>query len=206
MAYGDGLLPDSDIKAVPSDRRPAILICSWDAAEPLWDLVEDLSGDPWNPPGARSVLVPGDDAEPLIEHLADRLRTPDARALLLLGRTRHDGPLRLQIRAENRQGERGQRLVSQGPGVVRATAPATDILQALAAAGTPAVAASEAEEDAGSVILYRILAGLADGDAPAIGLLRFPAGASELSVRQAVKAAATAMTQHLTPLPRPRAA
>lgn len=206
MSHGDGLLPDSDVNAAVSDRRPAILICSWDAADPVWDLVEDLTGEPWNPPGARSVLVHGDETERLVQDLGDRLHSRKARALLLLGRTRHEGPIRLQIRAENRDGERGERLDPQGPGVVRATAPAADILQALADAKAPAVAASEAEDDPGSIILYRVLNALADEETPAVGLLRIPDGTPEQAIRQAVKAAAVAMTQHLTPQPRPRVA
>mgnify|MGYP007020164989 FL=1 len=83
------------------------------------------------------------------------------------------------------------------------TAPVADILRDLAEAGVSAIADSDAEEDAGSYILYRILAGLPDSlESPSIGLLRIPDGESENTVRTAVKTAASAMARRLAPLPR----
>lgn len=52
------------------DRRPAIAICAWDLSFTAWDPVEDLSGDPWNPVGARTLPVSG---EASAEALAARL-------------------------------------------------------------------------------------------------------------------------------------
>ena len=73
----------------------------------------------------------------------------------------------------------------------------------LTAAGLGALAASDAEEDAGSYILYRILNDLPDGAAsPSIGLIRAPSNVPDAKVQLAVKTAATAIARHLTPLPR----
>lgn len=195
---------DADLSA---DRRPAIAICAWDGTDKDWDLVEDLSGEPWNPVGARSLPVPSDDPDALAATLSAHLRSNDCRALLLVGRTHEKGGFRLQLRAENRRAHSSDRLDQTGPGVARATAPAGEILSALAEAGVPAAAASNAEEDAGSYILYRILADLPDGgDTPSIGLLRAPADAPGDRVRVAMKAAAATMARHLAPLPRARTA
>ncbi|HUH09558.1 MAG TPA: hypothetical protein VLZ73_03310, partial [Brevundimonas sp.] len=78
------------------DRRPAIAICAWDP-------VEDLSGDPWNPVGARTLPVPGStSAETLAAQLSALLASGECSALLLVGRTAHANAFRLQMRAENR--------------------------------------------------------------------------------------------------------
>lgn len=194
---------DLDSSSRP-DRRPVIAICAWSPTYRAWDPVEDLSGEPWNPPGARTLAAPGDaSADALAEDLAGLLARGECSALLLVGRTSHAGPFRVQMRAENRRlGEAG-RLDSTGPGVARVTAPVADMLRDLTDAGIPVIAASDAEEDAGSYILYRILAELPDSlNSPSIGLLRIPDGESESVVRTAVKTAASAMARRLAPLPR----
>lgn len=201
-------MPDTDASL---DRRPAIAVCAWDGTDKDWDLVEDLSGEPWNPPGARSLPVPApapaDDPDALAAILSAHLRSGDCRALLLVGRTRHGPGFRLQLRAENRRAHSTDRLDHTGPGVARATAPAGEILRALAEAGLPAAAASNVEDDEGSDILYRILADLPDGgDSPSIGLLRAPVDAPDDQVRLAMKAALATMARHLAPLPRARSA
>ena len=190
------------------DRRPAIAICAWDPGFTAWDPVEDLSGDPWNPVGARTLPVPGSaEADALATELSALLARGDCSALLLVGRTSHAGAFRLQMRAENRRLDQSERLDHTGPGVARATAPAAEIVRDLADAGLTAMAASDAEEDAGSYILYRILNDLPDGPAsPAIGLIRAPADAPNAKVQAAVKTAASAIARHLAPLPRPSAA
>ncbi|MGO4411003.1 MULTISPECIES: hypothetical protein [unclassified Brevundimonas] len=191
-----------------TDRRPAIAICAWDPAFDAWDPVEDLSGEPWNPVGARTLPVAGNaSADTLAAHLSTLLARGECSALLLVGRTANPGAFRLQMRAENRCLDRSDRLDRTGPGVVRATAAAAEIVRDLTAAGLNALAASDAEEDAGSYILYRILADLPDGPAsPAIGLIRAPSDASNAKVQSAVKTAASAIARHLAPLPRPSAA
>ena len=190
------------------DRRPAIAICAWAPGFTAWDPVEDLSGDPWNPVGARTLPVPGStEAETLAAELSALLTSGECSALLLVGRTAHPGAFRLQMRAENRCLDRADRLDHTGPGVVRATAPTAEIVRDLNAAGLNAVAASDAEEDAGSYILYRILNDLPDGPAsPAIGLIRAPSDVADAKVQLAVKTAASAIARHLAPLPRPSAA
>ncbi len=190
------------------DRRPAIAICAWDPGFTAWDPVEDLSGDPWNPVGARTLPVPGSaEADALATELSALLARGDCSALLLVGRTSHAGAFRLQMRAENRRLDHSERLDHTGPGVARATAPAAEIVRDLADAGLTAMAASDAEEDAGSYILYRILNDLPDGPAsPAIGLIRAPADAPNAKVQAAVKTAASVIARHLAPLPRPNAA
>lgn len=190
------------------DRRPAIAICAWDPSFTAWDPVEDLSGDPWNPIGARTLPVAGSaEADALAAQLSDLLAKGECGALLLVGRTAHTGVFRVQMRAENRRLDGADRLDHTGPGVARATAPTAEIVRDLSAAGLSAVAASDAEEDAGSYILYRILNDLPDGPAsPAIGLIRAPSDVANAKVQLAVKTAASAIARHLAPLPRPSAA
>lgn len=191
-------------EAVP-DFRPALVICAWDVDEAGWDPVEDLSGAPWNPVGARTVAVAADEPEALAAALSAHLEDRSCRGLLLVGRTRRSDAFRLQIRAENRSLD-GGRLDVIGPGTARATAPVPDIVRALNKAGLVANASSDSEEDAGSYLLYRVLSGLPDGpDTPSIGLLRAPQHESDAAVQRAVKAAAQAMAHHLPPLPRSRA-
>lgn len=190
-----------------ADRRPSIILCAYDADDEAWDPVEDLSGEPWSPAGARTVAVPAADPERLAATLAERLRDGGCRALLLIGRTRRADAFRVQMRAENRDLGGEGRQSRTGPGVARATAPVADIVRALREAGLEAAASSDAEEDAGSYLLYRVLADLDDvADTPAVGLLRAPAPASDAAVRSGVKAAAAAMARTLTPLARPRVA
>ena len=190
------------------DRRPAIAICAWDPTFTAWDPVEDLSGDPWNPAGARTLPVAGStEADALAAELSAMLASGECGALLLVGGTVHPGAFRVQMRAENRCLDRSDRLDHTGPGIVRATAPTAEIVRDLAAAGLNAMAASDAEEDAGSYILYRILNDLPDGPAaPAIGLIRAPSDVPNAKVQAAVKTAASAIARHLAPLPRPNAA
>lgn len=185
------------------DRRPTILICNWSPTNPAWDLVEDLSGVPWQPEGVQTELVEGaDDIITLSQGLADRLLNRDARAVLLIGHTRHEGPARLQLRAEIPH-ENGKRISPDGPGVVRSTGPAADIIEAVAKAHVSIVASSEHEPDPGSDLLYDLLNRLGDSlETPPVTLLRFPASMTETSIAQAVKCAVVVMTQNLTPLPR----
>lgn len=196
-----------DTAAEPSsDPRPAIVICAWDQAERAWDPVEDLSGVPWSPPGARTVPVAAAEPEALAETLSAHLADKRTRALLLIGRSQRGDDFRLQLRAENRTLGGAARMDEVGPGVARSTAPVADIVRALKDAGLAASATSEAEDDAGSFLLYSVLAHLDEvADTPAVGLLRLPADESPAAVTKAVKAAAQAMARHLSPLPRSRA-
>lgn len=185
------------------DRRPGIIICAYDGQDAGWDLIEDLSGDIWSPIGARSVPIAAADPDELASTLAARLGSGECRAVLLVGRTHKGDGFRVQMRAENRTLDYKSRLSSTGPGIARTTAPVADMLRALNAAGLQADASSEAEEDVGSYLLYRVLSDLPDGPlTPSIGLLRAPAPANEAAIRKGIKAAATAMASHLTLLPR----
>ena len=184
----------ADVAPPAPDTRPGLVICAWAPGETAWDPVEDLSGEPWSPQGARTDPLAADDPERLADALVARLADPRRRALLLVGPTREGDRFRLQIRAENRTLDGTRRLTGAGPAVVRTTAPAAEMVQALREAGFAAEASSDAEADAGSYLLYRVLSALPDeADAPSVGLLR------------AVKAAAQAMALHLSPLPRSRA-
>lgn len=185
------------------DRRPGIIICAYDGDDDGWDLVEDLSGEIWSPSGARAVPIAAADPDELASTLAARLGSGECRAVLLVGRTQKGAGFRVQMRAENRTLDYKHRLSSTGPGVARTTAPVADMVRALTAAGLQADASSDIEEDAGSYLLYRVLSDIPDGPlTPSIGLLRAPAPANEAAVRKGVKAAASAMASHLTPLPR----
>jgi pyrrolidone-carboxylate peptidase len=185
------------------DRRPGIIICAYDGDDDGWDLVEDLSGEIWSPSGVRAVPIAAADPDELASTLAARLGSGECRAVLLVGRTQKGAGFRVQMRAENRTLDYKHRLSSTGPGVARTTAPVADMVRALTAAGLQADASSDIEEDAGSYLLYRVLSDLPDGPlTPSIGLLRAPAPANEAAVRKGVKAAASAMASHLTPLPR----
>jgi len=196
----------SDIDQTPTDTRPGIVICAWDAAESGWDPVEDLSGEPWSPSGARTVPVASAAPDALVSTLSAHLSDRRCRALLLVGRTRTHEGFRLQMRAENRSLDGARRRDGVGPSVARATAPVAEMVRALKEAGLVADATSEAEEDAGSYLLYSVLANLPDGsDTPAVGLLRAPENESDDAVQRAVKTAAQAMARHLSPLPRSRA-
>ncbi|WP_332677168.1 hypothetical protein [Brevundimonas sp.] len=198
-------MPDTAAETSP-DHRPGIVICAWDSGERGWDPIEDLSGVPWSPAGARTVPVPGGEPTALAQTLAAHLGDQRCRALLLVGRTRRSANFRLQIRAENRSLDGVHRLTSVGPAIARATAPAADIVRALNEAGLPVDTSSDAEDDAGSYLLYRVLSDLPEGlDTPAVGLLRAPEGRPAADVQRAVKAAAEAMARHLSPLPRSRA-
>lgn len=197
-----GTMNEIDSRA-SGDRRPGIIICAYDADDDGWDLVEDLSGEIWSPNGARAVPIAAADPDELASTLAARLGSGECRAILLVGRTQKGPGFRVQMRAENRTLDYRNRLSSTGPGVARTTAPVADIVRALTAAGLQADASSDIEEDAGSYLLYRVLSDLPDGPlTPSIGLLRAPAPANEAAVRKGVKAAASAMASHLTPLPR----
>lgn len=187
------------------DRRPAIVICAYEVDDDGWDPVEDLSGLPWSPTGARTIAVLADDPETLVETLALHLSDADCRALLLVGRNRRSDLFRVQMRAENRGPGPGSAPLDQSPSIARATAPAAEIVQALQDLGLPAEATSDGEEDVGSYLLYRVLCALPEGmDVPSVGLLRVPEASPPDRVARGVKAAAGAIARHLSPLPRAR--
>ena len=187
------------------DLRPTIVICAYDFDDDAWDPVQDLSGEPWSPQGARTVAVPSGEPEPLAALLSNHLKDAACRGLLLVGRTSLGSSFRIQTRAENRLPGGKGRIDGAAPGLARVTAPVAEMVRALTAAGLAAQASSAAEEDSGDYLLFRILNALPDGvDAPAVGLLRAPADVSDEAVMTGVKAAAGAIARHLSPLPRRR--
>ncbi|CAN5158220.1 hypothetical protein BH10PSE1_BH10PSE1_02980 [soil metagenome] len=186
-----------------TDRRPALIICAYDPEDTAWDPVEDLSGTPWSPNGARTVAVSAADPEGLAATLKIHLAERDCRGVLLVGRTHRSDAFQMQMRADNRALTGGAKLSSTGPATARTTAPVADIIRALTEAGLSAGASSDGEEDVGSFLLYSILTGLpADIDAPAVGLLRAPVHMSSAELNKGVRIAAGAIARHLTPLPR----
>lgn len=191
----------------PPDRRPAIVICAYGLDEDGWDPVEDLSGVPWCPTGARTVAVAASDPQTLAATLARHLGHSDCRAMLLVGRTRKTDRFRVQMRAENRDLAGGAKLSHTGPAVARATAPVAEMVRALNEAGLPADASSDGEDDIGSYLLYRVLTALPEGvDVPSVGLLRAPIDSGPDVVGRGIKAAAGVIARHLSPLPRVRQA
>lgn len=195
-------MPDPDA-ASPDDRLPLIVICDYDADDPVWDPVEDLSGTHWRPPGARVLSLGGEDPERLFDSLSGCLRDGRCRALVLVGRTSDPGAFRIQMRAENRDLGGTGRLSDALPSLARTTLPVAGVVEALNDAGLSAKATSEAEPDAGSYLLFRALSELPDTvEAPAIGLLRIPREASEEAGRKAIKATAAVVAAQLSPISR----
>jgi len=184
-----------------SDLRPALAVCAYDLDQPAWPVEEEPN---LAFPFARAVVVEPAAPEGLAQRLSEGLRERRCQGLLLVGRSR-SGQVRLQTRAENRvMGGKG-RLDPLGPAVARATASAQEILRALGDVGVTASATSDAEDDAGSYLLYRVLNSLPDGaDAPAVGLLRLPHGQPSEEAARVVSAVASAMARHLPPCPRTR--
>lgn len=187
-----------------TDRRPAILVCIYESADPLWTAIDEQVAS-WTPPGTRLRSVgPGDPAA-LAALISGQLEDADCRAVLLVGRTRKSNGFRVQLRAENRALDGGKKISQTGPALARATAPAAEMVRALIDAGLVADATSDSEEDTGSYLLYRVLAALPDNaDAPSVGLLRVPASLTVDQLRLGVQTAAAAMARHLSPLPRAR--
>lgn len=184
------------------DRRPAILVCAYEASDFLWPARD---AELWSPPGARVRAMAADDPAALAAMITGQLDDAECRAVLLIGRTKKSDGFRIQMRAENRALTGGQKLSQTGPALARATAPAADMVRALTDAGLAAEATSDGEDDAGSYLLYRILTALPDNaDVPSVGLLRASASMDEDQVRLGVQTAATAMARHLSPLPRAR--
>ncbi len=182
-----------------ADRRPAMLICVYEDADPVWPL--DAAGT-----ATARIRALGPNAPDALAGLITKELDDEAcRAVLLVGRSRKSDRFRIQLRAENRALSGGRKLVVTGPAVARATAPASEMVRALSEAGFPADATSDSEDDAGSYLLYRVLTALPDNaDAVSVGLLRTPAGLEPDAARRGVEAAAMAIARHLSPLPRTR--
>ncbi|WGM31620.1 hypothetical protein [Brevundimonas sp. NIBR11] len=187
------------------DRRPAILVCAYEAADPLWSVVNAETASGWSPPGTRLRPLGPDEPATLAGLITGQLSDAACRAVLLVGRTRKSNAFRIQMRAENRALAGGKKLSQIGPALARATAPAAEIVRALTDVGLAADATSDSEEDAGSYLLYRVLTALPDNaDVPSVGLLRAPVSLDDDALRLGVQTAAAAMSRNLSPLPRAR--
>lgn len=193
----------SDFAYRSRDTRPGLIVCAYDNAHPEWDLVEDLAGTIWDPPGARTVLVKHDAPEALARGLNEAMATPGVRGMLLVGTADEGAEVLIPVRALNRVPDGTSRAVEHGPGVARATAPAGDIIRALAQAGHPARMEPEGATGTGGYLLYQVLASVPDNVlTPSVGLLLVPPGMDAELIREVVKKAAAAVAASLTPLPR----
>lgn len=186
------------------DRRPAILVCVYEADDPARLLLDETGEPPWTLSGARTVSAGPDDPAVLADLINGKLARADCHAVLLVGRTRRSDGFRIQMRAENRSLSGGAKKWSDtGPALARATAPVSEIVRCLMDAGLSAVATSDSEDDAGSYLLYRVLTALPDdADAPAVALVRAPLALDVDEVRQGIEIAAGAIVRHLSLLPR----
>lgn len=186
-----------------SDARPEIVVCVCDPAVDA--ALGGASALTLGLASARARKVEGADAEALARDLERQVRDRSCRALLILGRAR-EGRFRIQTRAENRTLGGKARFLPTGPGVVRATASAQELMRALTDAGQDAAVSSESDGDAASHLLFRALCDLPDGfDAPAVALLRVPAD-DPARAGVGLEAAMTAIARHLSPSPRTVAA
>lgn len=183
-------MPDMHASARP-DAPHRILVCPADPGLPIGPVAQ---------PG---VLVLSDtDREALFTAVEARMRAASERALLIVGSGRAGDAFRIQTRAENRAPGGRSRLSPTGPGVVRATASATEMARVLADAGHRVEVSSEAEDDAASQLLYRALCAAPDGvDAPAVALLRVPT-ADQDKVKAGIASALHALAMHLPAPPR----
>lgn len=179
-----------------TDLRPEIVVCVCDPA-----LDPSVGGAGQGLKLARARRLDPSDPETAAAEVEARLRDPSCRALLILGRAGAQA-FRIQTRAENRSLNGKSRLLPTGPGVVRATASAQEIMRALSDAGEAVETSSDADADAASYVMFRALSGLADGvDAPAVALVRVPAG-DPARVVTGVDAVLGALARHLSPLAR----
>lgn len=181
---------------------------------PAGRVIEALTTQAWAPAGIRlygkvAPVVWSSGPEAVLE--AARAHRCDA-VLLLVGSARAT-EFRVEMRAQNRVGRRRtdgegrlwphDRITPTGPGVVRATAPVADMVQAIQAAGLSARASSESGDFVGNFTLYRVLAEFdAEHAARTAGCLSVPLSAALADVERAVKAAAEAFAHRLTS-PRP---
>ena len=185
------------------DTRPGLIVCAFDRPRPGWDLVEDLMGRLWSPPGARTVMIAADQPVPLARSLHSELATPGVRGLLLVGNAEVGDEALIPLRALNRSADGVDRASDDGPGVVRSTAPAAEMIRALAQIGMVARIEPDGATGAGGYLLYQILASVPDTElAPSVGMVLLPPNLEPEATREAVKAAASAMATSLSPLPR----
>lgn len=176
---------------------------------PAGRVVEALTAQAWSPKGARLygkvvTVAWSSAADEVLE--AARARRCDG--VLLIAASTRATEFRVEMRAQNRVASRRSdaegrlwphdRILLTGPGVVRATAPVAEMVQAIQAAGLPARASSESGDFVGNFTLYRLLAEFGCGDAErTVGCLSIPLSSSPADVEAAVKAATEAFALRL---------
>jgi pyrrolidone-carboxylate peptidase len=181
---------------------------------PAARVVERLTALGWSPAGvplSGCVIPVSWTAAPAA--VLDAARTLRADAILLLAATPQGSDFRVEMRAQNRVGRRradadgrlwgDDRILPTGPGVVRATAPVAEMMQAIKAAGCPVRASSDSGDFVGNFTFYRLLAELGAEDlGRPVGCLGISARFDLDLVERAVKAAVQAFAKSLSaPLP-----
>lgn len=191
------------IEPSATDRRPFIALVPWDSGFRAWDSFDRATGETWHPKGARLLTLSGTTPD-LAQTLTQELIDHDLSAVLLVGRSTASGTIHIQTRAENRIAGSHDRDNALAPGVVRTTLSTSEILRDLADKGLSARAISEAENDAGSHLLFRILSQLPDhlGAAP-VGLMRLPRDMGPEQVNLAIRSLASSVARHLPHLATP---
>lgn len=132
-----------------------------------------------------------------------------ADAVLLLAATHQGTDFRVEMRAQNRASRRRtdadgltwseERILRTAPGVVRATAPVPEMVQALKDAGVAARASSDAGDYVGNLTFYRLIVELgAEPNPRPVGCLAIPAGCDVERATRAVKAAASSFAGYLS--------
>ena len=122
-------------------------------------------------------------------------------ALLFVAKGRSGGPLRVQLRAENRSPDGGGRLFPTGPAMARATAPAAELVRALQSAGFETEASSEGPHDPAGALFYRVLLALAEcADAPPVGLVRLPADSAPEAIERTIATGVRVLARRMAPL------
>ncbi|MFC0633241.1 hypothetical protein [Brevundimonas balnearis] len=173
-------------------RRPQVGVCAVGLEVPAGE-----GGD-----GLWDGFSASDDAEiETAEMLVRGISGGRWHALLIVAKGRAGGPLRVQLRAENRSADGPGRLFPTGPAMARATAPAAELVRAFQGAGFETEASSEGPCDTAGALLFRTLLALADcSDAPPVGLVRVPADASGEAVDRMIGIGAPVMARRLAPL------
>lgn len=183
-----------------TDRRPVMALVTWDSGFRAWDPHDSTTGEVWHPRGARALTLSGTPQD-LERELIDGLTQHHVSGIILIGRSLDKGTIQIQTRAENRLPGSQERADALGAGVVRSTLTTSEILRDLARENLAARAVSNAENDAGSHLLFRILAQMPhQGATPPVGLVRLPRDMGPEQVQQAIRTVASSVSRHLPAL------
>jgi pyroglutamyl-peptidase len=177
---------------------------------PAGRVVERLAALNWAPPGVRlrgQVIPVSWSGAP--RAAIEAARAFEANAILLLAASTQSAEFRIEMRAQNRAARRradaegelwsDDRILPTGPGVMRATAPVAEMVQAIRSAGHGVRASSESGDYLGNFVLYRLLAECgADAQKRPVGCLTIPARIDLEAAEQAVKAGVQAFAARLS--------